>query len=93
MFLGIMPKQVHEEGVSFGELMVLRENELSPARAVARREKLKCFMTYFKVMTKSDHIYEETIRIQRTANNDLSYLEVYNMDREVPLRSVDFRLL
>jgi hypothetical protein len=57
MFLGIMPKQVHEEGVSFGELMVLRENELSPARAVARREKLKCFMTYFKVMTKSDHIY------------------------------------
>jgi hypothetical protein len=58
VFLGIMPKQSHEEGVSMGELMTLRQNELNPARAEARKAKLRCFMTYIKVMTKNEQLFD-----------------------------------
>jgi hypothetical protein len=37
MFIGIMPKQSHENCVSFGELMQLRENEYYPLKAKARK--------------------------------------------------------
>jgi poly(ADP-ribose) glycohydrolase len=44
-------------------------------------------------MVKHESIYDEIVKIQRTSNRDQSYLEVYNMDREVPLLSVRFELL
>lgn len=44
-------------------------------------------------MVKHDELFDENIRIQRTANRDTSFLEAFNMDREVPLRSVSFHLL
>ena len=58
MFFGIMPKQYHEETVSMGELMTLRQNELNPAKAEARRAKLRCFMTYIKVITKNEQLFD-----------------------------------
>ena len=73
--------------------MVLRDNEYQPSKAVTRGEKLKCIIAYFNTMVKHDELFDENIRIQRTANRDSSYLEAANMDREVPLRSVSFQLL
>ena len=57
MFLGILPKQMHEEQVHFGDLMTRREvDNTYPAKAFVRIEKLKCIIAYFKHIARNEKL-------------------------------------
>ena len=53
MFLGILPKQMHEDQVHLGGLMTIQDmDHHNPAKMLARREKLKCLIAYLKHTVK-----------------------------------------
>ena len=89
MFFGILPNQVHEDCVHMGDLMVIRQDDYLPNKVVTRREKLKCFIAYFKVVIQDKDLLQGNIRIQRTKNTNIDLMDPYRIDREVPLSSVE----
>jgi len=88
MFFGILPKQVHEDCVHMGDLMVIRQDDYFPNKTLTKREKLKCFIAYFKAVTHNKELLHGNIRFQRTKNNNIDYIDPYKIDREIPLKPV-----
>jgi hypothetical protein len=89
MFFGILPKQVHEDSVHMGDLMVLRQDDLPNKISTRTREKLKCFIAYFKAVTQNKEFLQGNIRFQRTKNTNIDFVDPYRIDREIPLRHVE----
>ena len=86
MFLGILPRQMHEDLVHFGQLMTIREGD---TKAFPRQEKLKCIMAYFKGVARDPGLLRGSIRLQRTKNTNTDFMDYLKSDREVPLRAVE----
>ena len=69
--------------------MTIREaDSMNPAKAIVRREKLKCIISYFKHTVKNEKLLEGNLKIQRTRSTDTDFMDCLKMEREVPLGHV-----
>ncbi len=61
--------------------MTIHNNDRAPNKTIARCEKLKCFIAYFKAVAQDKDLLSGNIRFQRTRNSNIDFMDTSKIDK------------